>query len=253
MTAPVPSRAAIDRAGDLDFRAPARKEMVLTIHAQFDGFSIDVNYTGSMDTLPGAIKRLRELGAEPARENLILDQVSKARKPATRVQPAYDGDGQAICPVHRKVLSEGRYGLYCPSKATGDQAANDKGYCSLRFEWLFSIHGALDQIAPRTTYLQRSTVMLLLIVIITAALPSFVLGAWHGRRSMAPILLRAVTATRDSVFQEIFDLAVATREARLEAEAEEADDIAERVLLEEQERRRVRRFAATMAADEHAS
>jgi hypothetical protein len=37
-----------------------------------------------------------------------------------------------MLPVHRKPLSEGRYGLFCPSRATGDQA-NDKGYCNLKF------------------------------------------------------------------------------------------------------------------------
>jgi hypothetical protein len=54
------------------------------------------------------------------------------RKPAQRVEPAYDTNGDPICPTHRKPLSEGRYGLYCPSKAQGEHA-NDKGYCSLRF------------------------------------------------------------------------------------------------------------------------
>jgi len=29
-------------------------------------------------------------------------------------------------------LSEGRYGLYCPSHAAGEHA-NDKGYCNLKF------------------------------------------------------------------------------------------------------------------------
>ena len=50
-----------------------------------------------------------------------------------RVQPTYDGAGDPCCPVYRKPLAEGRYGLYCSAKAKGDEVANEKGYCALRF------------------------------------------------------------------------------------------------------------------------
>lgn len=56
-----------------------------------------------------------------------------AQKGAQRVAPAYDGDGQAMCPVHRKPLQEGRYGLYCSAKAKPGEEQNDKGYCALKF------------------------------------------------------------------------------------------------------------------------
>jgi hypothetical protein len=57
-----------------------------------------------------------------------------ASKPkAEKVKPFYDGDGEACCPVHRKPLKEGQYGLYCSSKASTGEVANDKGYCNLRF------------------------------------------------------------------------------------------------------------------------
>jgi hypothetical protein len=103
----------------------------ITIEAGPMGLAIKVEYTGAIDTIPAAIERLRSAGV------LDLVQTSKptkaAQKPAQRVEPVYQPDGTACCPVHHKPLTEGRYGLYCPSRATGDQATNDKGYCSLKF------------------------------------------------------------------------------------------------------------------------
>lgn len=60
---------------------------------------------------------------------------SAAEKPARKtVAPFYDGNGDACCPIHKKALQEGQYGLYCSAKATGDQVADKKGYCGLRFK-----------------------------------------------------------------------------------------------------------------------
>jgi hypothetical protein len=106
------------------------KQANITIEVAPDGLHIRCEYTGAISTIPAAIERLRAAG--------VLDLVkpvggnTPARKPAERVSAAYDGAGQPMCPIHRKPLSEGRYGLYCPSKAQGEHA-NDKGYCSLRF------------------------------------------------------------------------------------------------------------------------
>jgi hypothetical protein len=106
----------------------------ITIEAAPDGLHITVEFTSSLDAIPSAIERLKGLG--------ILDLVQASRAPAPtngtkprapRVQPSYDGNGDPVCPVHRKPLTEGRYGLYCPSRASGDEAANDKGYCNLKF------------------------------------------------------------------------------------------------------------------------
>lgn len=107
------------------------KELVITIHASLDGFPIDLCYTGTIDALPGTLARLRELGGAPVASHTA--PLNGEKKPAKRVQPAYDGDGQPICPVHRKPLSEGRYGLFCPAKAKDGEQQNDKGYCSLKF------------------------------------------------------------------------------------------------------------------------
>lgn len=111
------------------------KQANITIEVAPDGLHIRCEYTGAISTIPAAIERLRAAGV------LDLVQTSKGahtaplgatRKPAERVSVAYDGAGQPMCPIHRKPLSEGRYGLYCPSKAQGEHA-NDKGYCNLRF------------------------------------------------------------------------------------------------------------------------
>ncbi len=110
---------------------PAEKQANITIEAGPLGLTIRCEYTGAISTIPAAIERLRAAG--------VLDLVQTnmpakaAQKPAQRAEPVYQPDGTACCPVHHKPLSEGRYGLYCPSRATGEQAANDKGYCSLRF------------------------------------------------------------------------------------------------------------------------
>jgi hypothetical protein len=68
------------------------------------------------------------MGASPT-----IAPVAPARKSAGRVQPAYDADGSPMCPIHRKPLSDGRFGVFCPAKAQPGDVQNDKGYCSLKF------------------------------------------------------------------------------------------------------------------------
>lgn len=134
MTTQLPTRAQIDRAEPLDFPQRPKADLTITVKATIDGFPTEVCFTGSIDQLLGVTKRLRELGAEPTVAPAThTAPLSTPRKAAQTVEPIYQPDGTACCPVHRKPLVEGRYGLYCPSRATGDQAANDKGYCSLKF------------------------------------------------------------------------------------------------------------------------
>jgi hypothetical protein len=123
----------------LDFPEKAsRQDLTITIRAVVDGFPIELCYTGSVEQLLAVTKKLRDLGATPTIAPAYTAPLSggtqAARKPAQRVEPVYQPDGTACCPVHHKPLAEGRYGLYCPSRATGDQAANDKGYCSPKFD-----------------------------------------------------------------------------------------------------------------------
>lgn len=49
------------------------------------------------------------------------------------VAPWYNQDGEACCPVHHRVLKEGRYGLFCSAIGRHGDAVNAKGYCALKF------------------------------------------------------------------------------------------------------------------------
>ena len=111
------------------------KDVRIAIEIAPDGVHIRAEYTGTLASIPAAVERLRAAG--------VLDLVNTHRtptapvqahhKPAQRVEPFYSPDGTACCPVHRTVLSEGRFGSYCSAKAKPGEAANAKGYCSLRF------------------------------------------------------------------------------------------------------------------------
>ncbi len=111
----------------------AQPELRTTIRIEVapDGLHITAEYTGTLASIPAALERLRAAG--------VLDLVKPApvaqqpRRAAERVEPVYKPDGTPCCPVHHKPLTEGRYGLYCPSKAQEGEQANPKGYCSLRF------------------------------------------------------------------------------------------------------------------------
>ena len=138
-TPPLPNRAQIEAAQPLDFPpAPAREQRTtIRIEVAPDGLHITAEYVGQLASIPAAIERLRAAGvlelvasSKPAQ---AAPAPAQQRKPAERVEPAYKPDGTPCCPVHRKPLAEGRYGLYCPSKAQAGEQANDKGYCSLRF------------------------------------------------------------------------------------------------------------------------
>jgi hypothetical protein len=132
----LPTRQQVDRAEPLDFpsQRPVKNDLTITVKATIDGFPTEVCFTGSMDQLLSVTKRLRELGAAPTIAPAThTAPLGGARKPAERTTPQYLDSDAAVCPVHGKELQPGRYGLYCPSRASGDQAANDKGYCNLKF------------------------------------------------------------------------------------------------------------------------
>lgn len=139
MATVLPSRQQIEQAGDLDFEQQrsartARQELHMVVKAQLNGFPIELAFAGGIDQLPAITKRLRELGAEAP----SIPRAGNWQKPkAELTQPAYDGDGDAICPVHRRKIVtrewEGRTFRCCPAKATGDEKTNKNGYCALRF------------------------------------------------------------------------------------------------------------------------
>ena len=143
-TPPLPTRHQVDQAQPLEF-APApraeRQDVSICIELAPDGLHIRCDYLGSLASIPAAVERLRAAGvlelvatsrpAQPAQTAPAAGQ--QQRKASKRVEPEYSADGDALCPVHQKPLVEGRFGLYCPSRAQAGEQANEKGYCSLRF------------------------------------------------------------------------------------------------------------------------
>lgn len=133
----MPSRAAIDRAEPLSFdqRKPARNDLTITITAVVDGFPVEICFTGALDQLEAITRRLRDMGASPAGVHQLAPVAapSVARKPAERVEPVYNGAGEACCPVHLRPLQPGQYGLFCSAKAKPGEAASTKGYYNLKF------------------------------------------------------------------------------------------------------------------------
>ena len=131
------TRAAIDRAEPLEFneRKPARNDLTITITAVVDGFPVEVCFTGALDQLEAITRRLRDMGASPAGVHQLAPVAapSVTRQAAQRVEPVYNGAGEACCPVHLRPLQPGQYGSFCSAKAKPGEAANAKGYCSLKF------------------------------------------------------------------------------------------------------------------------
>jgi len=99
-----------------------------TIHmeAALDGLHSIGEYTGGLASIPAAVERLRAAGV------LDLVKPTAATAPATKpkdetVEPLYKRDPTACCPVHKRALSDGQYGLYCSARAKAGEAANTKG------------------------------------------------------------------------------------------------------------------------------
>jgi hypothetical protein len=115
----------------------AEKQANIEISVTPAGLAIKVEYTGTLASIPAAIERLKAAGvldlvhasapAQPA-------AATTTRAPAEKVTPTYNSAGEACCPVHRRKLSEGDYGLFCSAKAKDGQVADKKGYCGLKFE-----------------------------------------------------------------------------------------------------------------------
>jgi len=130
MTTTMPTRQQIDRAEPLDFpdRRPAKQDLTITISCTIGGFLTEVCFSGQLDQLEAITRRLRDLGASPAG----VHQVSPAaaaptRKAGEKVTPLYNGDGEPMCPVHKRVLKQGKWGMYCSAKG------EDETYCNLKF------------------------------------------------------------------------------------------------------------------------
>ena len=140
MSTNLPSRAQIEQAGDLDFDAPrnpkpAKQELRIVVRCQLNGFPIELGCSGTVEQLPAITKRLRELGAEAPPVPRAGNWGQKPKVELT--EPSYNGNGDACCPVHGRVLVtrewEGRKFRSCSAKARENERANARGYCGLRF------------------------------------------------------------------------------------------------------------------------
>lgn len=118
---------------------PTKRKRGVSIQLAYRGVLVTFSYSAddalpivemeqSIDTL---LKREGWAAPTPATNGSGL--TPKGKPKSEHVEPEYNSNGDPICPVHKKVLKQGNYGLYCPSKATGDDA-NDKGYCRLKFK-----------------------------------------------------------------------------------------------------------------------
>lgn len=137
----MPTREQIENAPALEFAQPrpAKRERAVTIQLTYHGALISFSFSSSdnvpiveleqsIDTL---LRREGWSGVGNAPAPLLA---GPGKSTAQYVDPMYDGNGEACCPVHKKPLAEGRYGPYCQSRAKAGEAANDKGYCALRFK-----------------------------------------------------------------------------------------------------------------------
>jgi len=113
--------------------ADTARPIDVTVRATLDGWPVDITLSLPAPQVPEALRRLGEYGYKP-RQDTAPAPTSVERRAAPRVEPVYKPDGTPCCPVHRKPLAEGRFGLYCSARAADGEEANAKGYCALRFK-----------------------------------------------------------------------------------------------------------------------
>lgn len=140
MSTALPTRAQIDRAGDLNFDRPTDKQANIQISVSPAGLTVVVEYTGAVSSVAAAIERLRAAGvvdlvnaSKPALDRAPTTAPAAPQR-TKAADPVYQPDGTACCPVHKRELSEGQYGLFCSAKAKPGEVADKKGYCGLKFE-----------------------------------------------------------------------------------------------------------------------
>jgi len=121
-------------AEPLDF-SQTRSEKQCTIQVEIapDGLHVRAEWTAGLSTIPGVIERLKALGVVKLVSGGKPTVTPGAKPKPETVEPLYKPDGTPCCPVHKRPLSDGQYGLYCSARAKPGEAANSKGYCALRF------------------------------------------------------------------------------------------------------------------------
>lgn len=110
-------------------------DIQMVYHGAVVAFSFDAAVAPTVHEIEQSIDTLlRREGWSGVTPPAAPIRLPAGREMAEYVDPVYDGDGQACCPVHRTPISQGRYGWYCTQRAREGQAANAKGYCALRFK-----------------------------------------------------------------------------------------------------------------------
>lgn len=99
----------------------------ITIHAELDGWPVDLALELAPARLGAALERLAALGYRP---RTAAASQSPAAKPARPKATHYAPDGTPLCPIHNAPMREGQHGYYCARKAAEGEPANGKGYCS---------------------------------------------------------------------------------------------------------------------------
>jgi hypothetical protein len=138
----LPTRDQIEAAEPLGFDGtpkPVKRKRGVTIQLSYHGALVSFNFTAQDDIQVRELEQsidtlLRREGWSGVRESAAPLLAGPGKTKAQYVDPIYDGNGDPCCPVHRKPLAEGRYGPYCQCKAKDGEAANDKGYCNLKFK-----------------------------------------------------------------------------------------------------------------------
>ncbi len=136
MTTTLPTRQQIDAAGDLDFDAQrSASKAHITIELSPAGLHVRCEYLGTLGSIPAAVKRMVDAGllelVATHRATPAAPSASSGAKPkAQKVEPEYNGAGEACCPKHKKPLREGKFGLFCPAK----DDSTERGYCALKFD-----------------------------------------------------------------------------------------------------------------------
>ncbi len=109
-----------------------RPPVEVVIYGVCEGYQVEIGPLRlPIDQLAEACRRLAAAGIGPAPAPSAATNGNGSKAKAPRVPPQYDDQGNECCPHHGKVLKEGKYGLYCPSKDDGPTSRN--GYCS--YSW----------------------------------------------------------------------------------------------------------------------
>lgn len=95
-----------------------------TVKAVLNGWPVELTFDLPLDALPRALARLSELGATPQPSTPVVAPTVPAAADApakpVKVEPWFNAQGDACCPIHKKKLKVGRHGLYCSAKVGDD-------------------------------------------------------------------------------------------------------------------------------------